>query len=88
MTIRLTTLADAPKHEADMEVKRMGISVTKAASAQTTFKHTWTSVSEDSSQAEICSYIHRNNCVHQCKYNTTDETFVFGRIESRCMLVR
>ena len=77
MTIRLTTLADGAKHDADMEVamtepfsqhvgKRSDISVTKAevAAAQTSFKH----------QCDFCDrrfksrrdiLMHRNHCVHQ-----------------------
>ena len=88
LTIRLTTLADAAKHEADMEAsipktfsqhvaKRTSISVTKAEAAaeKTAFKC--------KHKCDFCErrfksnrdiLIHRNNCVHQ--YNTTDGTFV------------
>ena len=103
LTIRLTTLVDAAKHEEDMKFRcprpspntsaRGRASVSEAAAAaQTAFKH----------KCDFCEWrfkshrdilIHRNNCVHQ--YNTTDEKFVveeivevFDRIEVRWMLVK
>ena len=85
MSLRLTTLGDAAKHEADMEIsmaktysqhvgRRSDISVTheEVREAQKTFAHRC-DFCDRRFRSNRAMLIHRQSCVHQ--YNTTDEVF-------------